>query len=94
MASGGPADSISPRRARRTRLHKCVCLAHSAGIPDLEERLLPALVAVGLQGLECYYGRYDDATVERLVGLANQHALIPTGETPPEVVAAAAKKAE
>jgi predicted metal-dependent phosphoesterase TrpH len=54
-------------------------LAHPAGIPGLEERRLPALVAVGLQGLECYYGRYDDATVERLVGLANHHGLIPTG---------------
>jgi len=54
-------------------------LAHPAGIPDLEERLLPSLVAVGLQGLECYYGRYDDATVEWLVGLANRYGLIPTG---------------
>jgi predicted metal-dependent phosphoesterase TrpH len=56
-------------------------LAHPAGIPGLEERLLPSLVAAGLQGLECYYGRYDDATVARLVGLANQHGLIPTGGT-------------
>jgi predicted metal-dependent phosphoesterase TrpH len=54
-------------------------LAHPAGIPELEERLLPALVAAGLQGLECYYGRYDDATVERLVRLANRYGLIPTG---------------
>ena len=38
-----------------------------------------ALVAAGLQGLECYYGRYDDATLERLVGLANRYGLIPTG---------------
>jgi predicted metal-dependent phosphoesterase TrpH len=56
-------------------------LAHPAGIPGLEERLLPSLVAAGLQGLECYYGPYDDATVARLVGLANQHGLIPTGGT-------------
>lgn len=56
-------------------------LAHPAGIPELEERLLPSLVAEGLQGLECYYGRYDDATVQRLVGLANRHGLIPTGGT-------------
>ncbi len=54
-------------------------LAHPAGIADLAERLLPSLVAAGLQGLECYYGQYDDATVERLVALANECGLIPTG---------------
>jgi len=47
-------------------------LAHPARIPALAERVLPSLVAAGLQGLECYYGQYDDATVERLVELANQ----------------------
>ncbi|HZC07524.1 MAG TPA: PHP domain-containing protein, partial [Ktedonobacterales bacterium] len=41
-------------------------LAHPGGIEDLEGRALPHLVAVGLQGLECYYGQYDEATVQRL----------------------------
>jgi len=54
-------------------------LAHPANVPALEERVLPALVAAGMQGLECFYGQYDEATVARLLGLAAAHGLIPTG---------------
>lgn len=54
-------------------------LAHPAGIVELEARVLPQLVAVGLQGLECYYGQYDEATVARLAGLAERFGLIATG---------------
>jgi predicted metal-dependent phosphoesterase TrpH len=54
-------------------------LAHPANIPALEERLLPSLIAAGLLGLECYYGEYDDATVTRLLALAQVYGLIPTG---------------
>ena len=54
-------------------------LAHPANIPEMEQRLLPELVIGGLQGLECYYGDYDDATVERLLKLADTYGLVPTG---------------
>ena len=54
-------------------------LAHPAGITGLAETVLPTLVQVGLLGLECYYGQYDDETVARLLALASQHDLIPTG---------------
>lgn len=54
-------------------------LAHPAGIDELETRVLPQLVDVGLQGLECYYGQYDDATVARLLRLAERFGLIATG---------------
>lgn len=54
-------------------------LAHPSYVPGLEERVLPSLVAAGMQGLECYYGQYADAMVERLLGLAAAHGLIPTG---------------
>lgn len=54
-------------------------LAHPANIGDLESRLLPSLVMVGLQGLECYYGEYDEATVARLQKLADMYHLVPTG---------------
>ena len=54
-------------------------LAHPAGVAELAETILPALVQAGLLGLECYYGQYDDATVARLLALANAHDLIPTG---------------
>jgi 3',5'-nucleoside bisphosphate phosphatase len=54
-------------------------LAHPAGIAGLAETILPALVQAGLLGLECYYGQYDDQTVARLLALAGQHGLIPTG---------------
>jgi predicted metal-dependent phosphoesterase TrpH len=54
-------------------------LAHPAGIPALETEVLPRLSMVGLQGLECYYGQYDPATVERLLELAGTYGLVPTG---------------
>lgn len=54
-------------------------LAHPAQIPDLEAEVLPSLVMVGLQGLECYYGEYDEATVARLLKLADTYGLVPTG---------------
>lgn len=54
-------------------------LAHPAHIPELEPHVLPELVMAGLQGLECYYGEYDDATVKRLLRLADTYGLVPTG---------------
>ncbi|HET9109845.1 MAG TPA: PHP domain-containing protein, partial [Ktedonobacterales bacterium] len=54
-------------------------LAHPGGIEDLEERALPHLVGVGLQGLECYYGQYDKVTVERLLRAAKRFGLVATG---------------
>lgn len=56
-------------------------LAHPADIHGLEDKLLPELVIAGLQGLECYYGPYDDETVARLTRLANIYGLIATGGT-------------
>ncbi len=54
-------------------------LAHPAGIAELAEVFLPALLYAGLQGLECYYGEYDEATVARLLEFAGDFGLIPTG---------------
>lgn len=53
-------------------------LAHPAGIQSLDG-LLTDLTAVGLLGMECYYGQYDEATVLRLLDTARHHALIATG---------------
>ncbi|HLJ82206.1 MAG TPA: PHP domain-containing protein [Ktedonobacterales bacterium] len=54
-------------------------LAHPAYIRDLEAQVLPALVMAGLKGLECYYGQYDDATLARMLKLADNYGLVPTG---------------
>jgi predicted metal-dependent phosphoesterase TrpH len=54
-------------------------LAHPADIVRLADTVLPSLVQVGLLGLECYYGQYDDETVAGLLALANTHDLIATG---------------
>jgi len=70
-----PEDAIRIIRSARG----IPVLAHPAGIAELEWRVLPGLVEVGLQGLECYYGQYDEATVERLLGLARRFGLIATG---------------
>jgi hypothetical protein len=54
-------------------------LAHPAYTRNLEEAVLPELVAAGLEGLECYYGQYDQVTVARLLALARRFDLIATG---------------
>jgi predicted metal-dependent phosphoesterase TrpH len=76
-----PRYKVSPEDAIRLirSAHGVPVLAHPAGISRLAEELLPMLVAVGLQGLECYYGQYDDATLARLLALAERFGLVPTG---------------
>jgi hypothetical protein len=78
------ADAIRIIRSARG----IATLAHPASIAELEMRVLPELVEVGLQGLECYYGSsdqrtsyglYDEATVAWLLGLAARFRLIATG---------------
>ena len=54
-------------------------LAHPMRLYGLEDDLLPRLMAAGLLGLECYYGDYDEPTVEHLLALAEQHGLVATG---------------
>ena len=56
-------------------------LAHPMRLYGLEDDLLPRLMEAGLLGLECYYGNYDEPTVEHLLALAEQHGLIATGGT-------------
>lgn len=55
-------------------------LAHPHSADNLEA-LLPALVATGLGGLECYYGDYDDLRKQELLALARRYDLVPTGGT-------------
>lgn len=70
-----PEDAIKLIKSARG----VAVLAHPAHIPNLETTVLPRLVIAGLQGLECYYGDYDEATVSHLLDLADQYGLIPTG---------------
>mgnify|MGYP001428882666 CR=1 FL=1 len=76
-----PRYQIAPDQAIRIiRAARGVpTLAHPGHTPELAETVLPSLVAAGLLGLECYYGQYDEATVNRLVGLADRFGLIATG---------------
>ncbi|HEX8035352.1 MAG TPA: PHP domain-containing protein [Ktedonobacterales bacterium] len=76
-----PRFKLSPEDAVRliASARGVPALAHPAGIPELEERVLPSLVQAGLQGLECYYGQYDEETVARLLALADHYGLVPTG---------------
>lgn len=53
-------------------------LAHPADINNLEA-LVVKLKGVGLVGLEAYYNGYRRSTVQRLVGLAKNHALLTSG---------------
>jgi predicted metal-dependent phosphoesterase TrpH len=59
-----------------------VTLAHplSLGVErDVFDTTLRELTALGLSGLECYYGRYDQETRAALVVSARRHGLVPTG---------------
>lgn len=53
-------------------------LAHPADVADLEQ-LLPDLLAAGLEGLEVYYGRYTQETIDCLLEVSARHGLIVTG---------------
>ncbi len=55
-------------------------LAHPAEIEGLEGHL-PGWVGAGLAGIEVYYAGYTPEVVGRLLGLAEQYGLIPTGGT-------------
>jgi predicted metal-dependent phosphoesterase TrpH len=70
-----PEDAIRIIRAARG----IPTLAHPRYVRNLEETVLSELVAAGLQGLECYYGQYDEGAVARLVALADRYDLITTG---------------
>jgi 3',5'-nucleoside bisphosphate phosphatase len=53
-------------------------LAHPTYVKE-PETVLAEMVQAGLSGIECHYGHYDDATVERLLGLAKKYNLVATG---------------
>ncbi len=76
-----PRYKLSPEDATRIiRAARGVpVLAHPSYVPNLEELVLPELVEAGLEGLECYYGQYDDATEAQLLALAARFGLIATG---------------
>jgi predicted metal-dependent phosphoesterase TrpH len=83
IGDGGPAfvsqDFPTPQEAIAT-IHAAGGLAVWAHPPlDVVEELLPAFVAWGLDGVECFRPSHQAADVELLLGLATQHALLPTG---------------
>lgn len=53
-------------------------LAHPATVAGIET-LIPKLIAVGLAGLECYYGAHSPEMTSRCLALARAHDLVPTG---------------
>ena len=55
-------------------------LAHPADIGDLN-KLVSELKAAGLVGIEVYYGNYGPDVTNKLLGIAQQYGLVPTGGT-------------
>ena len=97
IGNGGPAyvprEKLAPQEAVRIvrRAGGLPALAHPADLPDLGTFVAPLLEA-GLAGLECYYGDYPEDVVQRLLGLARDLDLVPTGGSDfhgPDVVATA-----
>jgi len=61
------------------RKHRGVpSLAHPGTVIGLDE-LLPKLVAVGLAGIEAYYGEHSPEMTARCLARASQFGLVPTG---------------
>lgn len=71
-----PPDAVCLIRAARG----VPVLAHPHSADDLPG-LLPELVAVGLAGIECYYGDYDDTRKQTYLDLAARYDLVPSGGT-------------
>lgn len=71
-----PADCVSLVH----RAGGVVSLAHPTWVKNVEE-LLPSLVEAGLDGIETYYGLYNQDTITWLLGLATRYNLVPTGGT-------------
>jgi 3',5'-nucleoside bisphosphate phosphatase len=76
-----PRYKVTPENAVRLirSAYGVPVLAHPAQIGDAIDEVIVAMSSAGMQGLECYYGDYDDQTVERLLALADRFHLIPTG---------------
>jgi 3',5'-nucleoside bisphosphate phosphatase len=84
LYTGGPAyverEKVTPAEA--VRLIRSVgglaVLAHPTYVKE-PELVLAEMAQAGLTGIECYYGHYDDATIAKILGLADQYNLVPTG---------------
>jgi predicted metal-dependent phosphoesterase TrpH len=88
LAKGGPAYVPKARVDATTLIRAATAsgavavLAHpfSLGLAAPEfERVLDELVAAGLTGMECYYGRYSPEERAGLVEVARRHGLVATG---------------
>ena len=69
-----PIEAIGMIRSARG----VAVLAHPSTIQGLDS-YLPALIASGLEGLECYYGAYPLDVVQHLVATADRLGLVATG---------------
>ncbi len=84
LYNGGPAfvdrQKITPVEA--VQMIKGVgglaVLAHPTWVNQLD-RIIDEMARAGLDGIETYYGHYDDQTVQRFLGLAHKYNLVPTG---------------
>lgn len=61
--------------------HRVPVLARPARLRERTQHILPALIRFGLLGIECYYGPYDESTVARLLGLAQDFSLVANAGT-------------
>jgi predicted metal-dependent phosphoesterase TrpH len=84
ISRNGPAyverDKMTPQEAVKLLLQAngLPVLAHPLTI-NYPERMIIELKAVGLVGIEVYYGSYNTDEVGKLVSLADKHGLITTG---------------
>ena len=84
IGRNGPAyverEKLTPVEAVRLigRTSGLAVLAHPGEMPDLERRV-EELMAVGLVGIEVYYGDYSGETIRMLKGVAERYRLLPCG---------------
>ena len=75
-----PRFRLAPERAVHLVLEAggLPVLAHPRSAEDLDD-LLPRLLAVGLRGLEAFYGEYSNSERDALATMAAAHGLLATG---------------
>lgn len=73
-----PKFKISARQAIQL-IHDAGGLAVMAHPGLNHDRMIPAMIEAGLDGIECWHSKHSEATAAHYLGIVQQHSLLATG---------------